>query len=70
MKPGARLWEWLDRRIAIGALWRHGAKHRVPPETTSSRYGWLYVLGFVLYFAVNAIVIRTARLPMCCPPAI
>lgn len=47
MSVGRRLWEWLDERIGIGALWRHLAKHPVPPETASRGYGWLYVLGFV-----------------------
>lgn len=47
MRPGPRLWQWLDERIGIATLWRHGAKHKVPPETTSKLYGWLYVLGFV-----------------------
>lgn len=47
MKLPRRLWDWLDERIGIGALWRHLVKHKVPPETTSNRYGWLYVLGFI-----------------------
>lgn len=38
---------WLDERLGMGKLWQAVGKHPVPPETTSSRYGWLYVLGFV-----------------------
>ncbi|HUG41563.1 MAG TPA: cytochrome b N-terminal domain-containing protein [Longimicrobiales bacterium] len=43
----ARVRSWLDERLGLGRLWRVIGKHPVPPETTSSRYGWLYVLGFV-----------------------
>ncbi|MBW3553613.1 MAG: cytochrome b N-terminal domain-containing protein [Gemmatimonadetes bacterium] len=47
MKLRARLWRWADHRLGLGKIWRVVAKHGVPPETTSARYGWLYVLGFV-----------------------
>ena len=47
MSLRSRLWRWADERLGLGRIWRAVAKHDVPPETTSARYGWLYVLGFV-----------------------
>lgn len=47
MRIARRLWEWADVRLGIRGLRRILLRHPVPPETTSQRYGWLYVLGFV-----------------------
>lgn len=47
MDVRSRVRHWLNERLALDRVWAKLGKHPVPAETTSSRYGWLYVLGFV-----------------------
>lgn len=47
MGAGRRIRHWLNERVGLDTIWKKAGKHPVPPETTSNRYGWLYVLGFV-----------------------
>jgi ubiquinol-cytochrome c reductase cytochrome b subunit len=47
MGVGRRIRDWFNSRLGLDKIWQKAGKHPVPPEATSKRYGWLYVLGFV-----------------------
>jgi ubiquinol-cytochrome c reductase cytochrome b subunit len=62
LRPLRACGAWIADRLGLADIWRHLAKHPVPPGTASNKVGWAYVLGFVAVALLGLQVVTGAAL--------